>query len=129
MFDLGEDINDLNTNKDKLQLSIADETNNKILNSVIKFNSTIKLWKITLMDGLLTKGAYNITVNGLLVPGAHTNSDVKVEFIRKSDDTIVLYNNQTTTASFPALAEIVTQNISLIESRYLLEGSKMELIF
>ena len=60
------------------------------------------------MDGLLTKGAYNISINGLMIPGSNTNSNIKVEFIRKSDDTIVLYNNDTTTAFFPSLAEIVT---------------------
>ena len=60
-----------------------------------------------MLDGLLTKGAYNISVNGLMVPGSHTNSNIKVEFIRKSDDTIVLYNNATTTASFPSLSEII----------------------
>lgn len=87
---------------------MGDETNNHILRSVILYNSTLKLWKVNLLDGLLTKGKYNLTINGLLVPGSNNNSNIKVEFIRKSDDTIVLFNTNATTASFPSLAEVVT---------------------
>ena len=108
---------------------MGDETNDKILRSVILYNSTLKLWNVNLLDGLLTKGKYNITINGLLVPGSNNNSNIQAVFIRKSDDTIVLYNTNATTASFPSLSEVVTQNISLIDYKYLLEGAKLELTF
>jgi len=129
MFDLGNDINDLNTNKDKLQLSICDETNNKILRSVILYNSTLKLWKVNLVDGLLTKGSYNLSINGVLIPGSNNNSDIKVLFIRKSDGTLVLSNINLTTAAFPALSKVVSSKITLIDAKFLLEGTKMELVF
>ena len=92
---MGQDINDVNKNKDKLQIYFYDETNEAEMRSLIQYSSVKQMWQVALLGNAEINAAkYRITVNGIQIPGSNGNSNITLAFIRTFDSAITLQNTE-----------------------------------
>lgn len=57
----------------------------------MEYSETKKMWLVNLLGtSVIESGKYNITVNGMVVPGSNQNSNVTLAFVRTIDSAITL---------------------------------------
>ena len=61
------------------------------MRALIQYSKTKKMWEVSLLGAsAILAGKYNITVNGIQIPGSNENSEIKLAFVRKIDSAITL---------------------------------------
>jgi hypothetical protein len=100
ILDMGNDLNDVNTNSEKLAVILKNSDLGDFRLDVAISASNSKMTLIFFNRAQFTASTYLLQINGIRNPSNNLNGYFQIQYIRNFDQALVLFNTQATTATF-----------------------------